>query len=402
MTVQSGTQMKSRSLFGPCAPQRAGFALAVVAVVACAAALGACSSKTGSDSAPAPAAAPANVTMTAAQRQHIRLHTVAPSAFRKTVQTTGVVDFDNEQATSVLAPFSGPVARLLVSPGDKVKKGQALALVDSPDFAAAVSAYRKALVTAKNARRLADMDRDLVQHDGVAPREEQQAQTDAANAEADRDAALQALTALDIDPQVIRDIQAGRPVARIEGTIRAPIGGTVVEKLITPGQLLQAGSTACFTVADLSRVWVMAQLSAAELASVGVGDPAFVETGVGSKELPGTVANIAALVNPDTRAVLARVVVENPDGLLKKQMYVNVRIQSRQQRTGLLVPVSAILRDDENLPFVYAAQHDGSFARRHVTLGYRAGDQYDIPEGLEAGDQIVVDGGIFVQFMQSQ
>jgi cobalt-zinc-cadmium efflux system membrane fusion protein len=361
-----------------------------------------CSSKAGDENTPVTSAAASNVTMTPAQRKHIRLHTMAPSTFSKTIETTGVVDFDNDQATSVLAPFSGPVARLLVSPGDTVKKGQALAIVDSPDFAQAISTYRKALVTAKNARRLADMDKDLVQHDGVAPREEQQAQTDAANAEADRDAALQALAALDVDPQVISDLRAGRPVARVEGTIRSPIGGTVVEKLITPGQLLQAGSTPCFTVADLSRVWVMAQVSGTELASVGVGDPAEVVTGIGSKNFSGTVANISALVNPDTRAVLARVVVKNPDGILKKQMYVGVRIHSRRQDMGLLVPVSAILRDDENLPFVYAAQRDGSFARRHVTLGYRDGDRYDIADGLKAGDQVVVDGGIFVQFMQNQ
>ena len=68
----------------------------------------------------------------------------------------------------------------------------------------------------------------------------------------------------------------------------------------------------------------------------------------------------------------------------------------------MLVPVSAILRDDENLPFVYLVQSDGSFARQHVTLRYRAGDQYDISAGLKPGDQIVIDGGIFVQFMQNQ
>jgi cobalt-zinc-cadmium efflux system membrane fusion protein len=79
-----------------------------------------------------------------------------------------------------------------------------------------------------------------------------------------------------------------------------------------------------------------------------------------------------------------------------------VRIQARQQSSGLLVPVSAILRDDENLPFVYVVQADGSFARQHVTLGSRNGDQYLIPDGIKSGDQIVVDGAIFVQFMQSQ
>jgi len=360
-----------------------------------------CSSKPD-DSVQAAAVTASNVTLTAVQRQHIHLYTVAQSMFSKTVETTGTVDFDNDQATSVLAPFSGPVSRLLVAPGDKVKKGDPLAVVESPDFAAATSAYSKALVTARNARRLADADKDLVQHDGVSQREQQQAQTDATNAEADRDAALQALVSLNVDPKTIKDIQAGRPVSRVEGTIRSPITGTVVEKLITPGQLLQAGTTPCFTVADLSRVWVMAQISGSELASVSVGDTAEVTTGVASKSISGTVDNISALVNPDTRAVVARVVVDNRGDFLKKQMYVGVRIHSRQQSSGLLVPVSAILRDDENLPFAYTTERDGSFARRHVTLGYRAGDRYQIADGLKAGDQVVADGGIFMQFMQSQ
>jgi cobalt-zinc-cadmium efflux system membrane fusion protein len=83
-------------------------------------------------------------------------------------------------------------------------------------------------------------------------------------------------------------------------------------------------------------------------------------------------------------------------------MYVRVLIQPRQETGGLLVPVSAVLRDDVNLPFVYVAQTDGAFARQHVTLGYRSDEQYEITEGLKAGDQVVVDGGIFVQFIQNQ
>ena len=366
-------------------------------------ALGACSAKTDRvDSATPAAATPHDVTMTAAQRAHIGLYRVVASDYRQTIDTTGVVDFDNDRATSVLAPFSGPVARLLVAPGDKVKKGQALAIVDSPDFAQALGAYRKALVTADNARRLADMDKDLVEHDGVARREEQQAQTDAASADADRDAALQTLVGLNVDPQTIKAIQSGRAVGHIEGTLRSPITGTVVQKLITPGQLLQAGSTPCFTVADLSRVWVLAQVSPSDLAAIHVGDSAVVTAGDSAKGMSGTVANIAALVDPDTRAVAARVVVDNPDGLLKKQMYVSVRIHSHQPSHGLLVPVAAILRDDENLPFVYVSQHDGGFARKSVTLGDRIGDRYAVNAGLQAGEQIVVDGGIFVQFMQNQ
>ena len=360
-----------------------------------------CSSK-ADNGAQASAPPSGNVTLTADQRKSIHIYTVAQAQFRKTVDATGAVDFDNDQATSVLAPFSGPVTRLLASVGQRVKKGEPLAEVDSPDFAAAVGAYVKAIVSAKNLRRLADADKDLVQHEGVSAREQEQAQTDAANADADRDAARQALVSLDADPQLIKDIDAGRPASRARALVRAPISGTVAEKLITPGQLLQAGTTPCFTVADLSRVWVMAQISNSDLASVRVGDTAQVETGVASTKLGGTVANISALVDPDTRAVIARVDVDNPGQLLKKQMYVHVRIQSRQPSSGLLVPVSAILRDDENLPFVYVVQGDGSFARRRVTLGPRTGDQVVVPDGLASGDRIVDDGALFLQFRQIQ
>jgi cobalt-zinc-cadmium efflux system membrane fusion protein len=345
-------------------------------------------------------AAPTNVTLTEAQRRNIRLYTVALSNYHNAIDTAGMVDFDNDQATSVLAPFSGPVARLLVSPGEMVKKDQPLATVASPDFAAAVSAYRKAIATADTARRLADMDKDLLAHKGVSAREADQAESDAVNAEADRSAALQALVALNIDAKSMAEIREGRPISRIEGVIRAPIAGTVVEKLITPGELLQAGTTPCFTIADLSRVWVLAQVFGSDLASVHVGDPVTVSTGYVALE--GHVDNIAAEVDPNTRSVNVRVVVNNPAGLLKRQMYVRARIAARNESRSLLAPVSAVLRDDENLPFVYVAQSDGSFARRHVSLGNRAGDDYAIGAGLRPGERIVADGAIFLQFMQEQ
>jgi membrane fusion protein, heavy metal efflux system len=350
----------------------------------------------------APSVTASNVKLTPEQRRNVRLYKVAQSTFHKTVETTGVVDFDNDQATSVLAPFSGPVSRLLVSLGEHVKLGAPLAVVDSPDFAAAISSYRKAIAAAQTARRLADLDKELVEHNGVSKREADQAESDALGAEADREAALQALVSLHVPADAIKAIQDGRPVSHLDGVIRAPVAGTVVEKLITPGQLLQAGSTPCFTVADLSRVWILAQVFGADLTAVRVGDSAEVVTGIGENTFSGTVDNIGALVDPDTRAVAVRVVAKNPADFLKKQMYVRVLIHAQTPSTGTLIPVSAVLRDDVNLPFVYAVQADGSFARQHVTLAYRIGDQYDIAEGVKVGDELVVDGGLFVQFMQNQ
>jgi cobalt-zinc-cadmium efflux system membrane fusion protein len=377
-----------------------GCRLAVLMLAALVSVAG-CSSRSA-DNAPQVASAASNVTLTAAQRQHVQIETVASTTFRRSIDTTGVVDFDNDQATSVLAPFSGPVSRLVASLGERVSKGQELATVSSPDFAAAFAAYRKALATAATGRHLADLDKDLLQHQGVSQREEEQAQTDADNAESDRAAALQALLALNVDPQTIKDIQENRPVTRLEGTIRSPIAGIVVEKLITPGQLVEAGTTPCFTIADLSRVWVQAQIFGSDVAAVHIGDSAEVETDIAATHLPGTVTNVSALVNPDTRSVIARISVVNTAQLLKKQMYVRVLIRSQHEETGLLIPVSAILRDDENLPFVYLEQSDGSYARRHVTLGYRDGDRYEIPSGLKSGEKLIVEGGIFVRFIQTQ
>jgi len=186
------------------------------------------------------------------------------------------------------------------------------------------------------------------------------------------------------------------------GLIRSPLNGTVVEKLITPGQLLQAGTTPCFTVADVSKVWVTANIFESDLTAVAEGDSAEVLTKAAATNFPGQIDYISAIVDPATRAVGVRVVADNPGDILKKQMYVRVLIHSRREQTGLLVPVSAALRDDEDLPFVYLANTDGSFSRRRITLGARVDDRFEVPEGLAAGDQVVIEGGLFLQFVQNQ
>jgi membrane fusion protein, heavy metal efflux system len=176
----------------------------------------------------------------------------------------------------------------------------------------------------------------------------------------------------------------------------------VVERLVNPGQLLQAGTTSAFTIADLSTVWVEANVFEADLASVHVGDAADVVTSASPSPLHGTVRYVASLVDPGTKATAVRVVVPNPKRLLKRDMFVQVTIHSSVQRTGILAPVSSVLRDEDNLPYVFVERTPGTFARRSVTLGARVGDQYEITAGLTAGDRLITEGGLFVQFAQSQ
>jgi cobalt-zinc-cadmium efflux system membrane fusion protein len=370
--------------------------------------LGACGGKSEahavSDSAQAKSTTPGitNTTLTPDQLEHLKIAPVATVAFRPEVQTTGTVAFDGDLSTQVLAPISGPVLRILVQPGAWVKRGDALATVSSPDFASAVSDFRKAQATSVQARRVATMDSALFKSDGIARRDMEQAQTDAVSAEADRDAALQALEALGVDSATLAGLRDNKPVTAVQGVIRAPIEGTVVEKLINPGQLLQAGTTPTFTIADLSTVWVMASVFESDLASVVHGDKVDVVTGASPRPLAGTVDYVQALVDPATKATQVRVVVPNTGHLLKRDMYVTATIHSSKEKHGILLPVSAVLRDENNLPFVFVQLPGGGFERRQVTLGSRVDDKYEISAGLKDGERVIQVGGLFLQFAQSQ
>jgi membrane fusion protein, heavy metal efflux system len=341
------------------------------------------------------------VELDTAQRSRIHVQTVAPETYTPSVTTTGTVAFNGDRSTQVIAPISGPVSRILVSPGARVERGQPLAIVSSPDFAEAVATYRKAEGAWRNAGRIAALDEQLFTNDALARSELDQARTDLAAATADREAALSQLRSLGLGEAAIGAIRDGKPVPASEGAVRAPIAGTVVEKLITPGQLIQAGTTPCFTVADLSSVWVMANVFEGDLGAVRRGETALVTTNTASDTFPGRVDYVADLVDPSTKATAVRVVVPNRARLLRRDMLVRVTIRALTPSTGLLVPVAAVLRDDENLPFVYVVD-SGRFGRRRVDLGGRVDDRYEIASGLKSGESVVTDGALFLEGASTQ
>ncbi len=377
---------------------------ALTASVAIASAAG-CGSKADADTSVAHTGtrkSDSSITISSEQRERIGVFVVAPTSFHQVVRTTGTVAYDGDQSTQILAPISGPVTSILVQPGARVRRGQALAYVSSPDFAEAVADYRKARATAENSERVAKLDEQLFENDAIARRDLEQAQTDAISAAADRDAAFQRLQALGVDDSTLATLAAGKAASVTRGVIRSPIEGTLVERQITPGQLLEAGTTPCFTVADISAMWVMANVFEADLSSVGLGDEATVTTDASNEPFSGKVDNIAAFVDPSTKATSVRILVPNRGRLLKKDMYVNVGINSRDRRSGLLIPVSAVLRDEDNQPFVYVEQSERGYERRTVTLGSRIDQRYAITQGLQPGDHVVSEGGLFLQFAQSQ
>lgn len=343
-----------------------------------------------------------DVVLTTAQASRIRVSTVDVSAFRPAIQTTGTVAFNGDRSTLVLAPVSGPITNILVTPGTVVRKGQRLALVTSPDFAMATAAYRKAQSAYRNLQRIADLNDQLFKNDAIPRREMEQAQTDAANALADRDAAIEQMRSLGVDEASLASVRENRMTSALQAVIRAPIDGTVVEKLVNPGQLIQAGSTPCFTISDLSTVWVMANVFESDLAGVAAGQQATITTAAQPTPITGQVSYVGSLVDPSSKATAVRVLAPNPRDILKRDMLVNVSIRASQARNGILIPASAVLRDDQNLPFVYLAVPNNRFARRGITIGARVGDAYEVKAGLVPRDRIVVDGSLFLQFAGNQ
>jgi cobalt-zinc-cadmium efflux system membrane fusion protein len=350
----------------------------------------------------ADAAKPQHFSISAEQRAKLELVTLATVNFRPELEITGTVAFNGDHSTPVLAAISGPVSRIVANLGTVVTVGQTLATVSSPDFANAVATYRKAETALKNADRILKLNEQLFANDALARADLDQSRTDQASATADREAAILGLRALGLDEATITAIRDGQRTAPIEGSIRSPIAGTVVERLINPGQLIQAGTTTAFTVADLSTMWVIANVYADDIALVEHGLGVDILTDTKGTKVRGTVDYVAPIVDPGTKATMVRIVADNSAQLLKRDMFVRMQIQSRRERSGLLVPVAAVLRDDDNLPFVFVTTADGSFDHRRVTLGTRVGNSYEITLGLKPGEQVVANGALFLQFAERQ
>lgn len=342
------------------------------------------------------------VTLDSAQRTRITSTEAVEASFHPEIQTTGTVLFDGDHSTQVIAPIAGPVSTIRVSLGAEVRAGDVLATVVSPDYAQAIADYRKSDAAWRNARRVADLNQKLLDT-GALPRAElEQSQSDLAEAAADRDAARSALMALGLDDDALQALLDGSAGAGGAPAIRAPIAGTIVERLITPGQLLEAGTTPAFTIANLDRIWVDANVFGGDLANVHVGDLATVVMSGTADSLTGRVAFVGALVDPASRAVAVRIVVSNTGRALRQNMLVTVILKAGTAERGVMVPVSAVLRDENSLPYVFVNPAPGRYLRRRVTLGARNAERYQIRSGVVAGEQVVTDGSVYLSAMGVQ
>ncbi|MGH7836903.1 MAG: efflux RND transporter periplasmic adaptor subunit, partial [Candidatus Binataceae bacterium] len=164
---------------------------------------------------------------------------------------------------------------------------------------------------------------------------------------------------------------------------------------------LQAGATQAFMISDMSTVWVLANIYQSDLAFVKSGDTVAVQTDSYPDTFHGKISYISPALDPTTRTLQARIVVDNPGEKLKKDMYVTATVLAGTIPNAIAVPDASILRDDQNQPFVYAVSGANEFGRRSVQIGQSQDGQTQVLKGLSPGDKIAGDGSLFLQFANS-
>lgn len=331
------------------------------------------------------------------QMSHVQVLTVSASTLTRTLRLTGTVAYNSFNTTPVITQVGGPVTRILAVPGERVKKNQPLLEVSSPDYSLLFASYLKAKDTFRVADKNYARAQDLFAHSAIAERDLLQAESDRNQAQADLNAALLGLKILGIPKP---DDLANAP-SSAEIPLLSPIAGEIVERDVGPGQLLQAGTTQAFVISDMSTVWVLANVYQSDLAFVRLGDDVTIQSDSYPDSFHGKISFVSPALDPTTRTLQARIVVDNPGEKLKNNMYVTAQVTAGSIQNAISVPDASILRDDENQPFVYVASASNEFGRRSVDIGQSQDGQTQILKGLKPGERVAGDGSLFLQFANS-
>jgi cobalt-zinc-cadmium efflux system membrane fusion protein len=333
------------------------------------------------------------------QMAHVQVVSVEKSKLPRRLRLTGNVAYNAFKTTPVFSPIGGPVHEILAAPGQTVNAGQPLLTVNSPDYSAARSAYLKARDAFFLADKIYTRSQDLYAHGALAEADLQQAETGRSQAQADLQSSEDMLRAIGIkDPEAMIK---NPPKTTLQVPVPAPVAGEVVERLVGPGQLLQAGATQVFTISDMSTVWVLVNVYQSDVAYVHAGDSVDITTDAYPEIFHGKISYLAPALDPNTRTLQARIVTANPGKRLKKDMYVTAVLQSGAIQNALTVPDAAVLRDTENMPFVYVQSGANRFARRLVKIADSQNGRTQITDGLKEGEHVVGDGSLFLQFKNS-
>jgi cobalt-zinc-cadmium efflux system membrane fusion protein len=374
-----------------------------------------------------PSAAVASDTIALALEQRTQVVVAPVEAVDLPVQTAVVarVDFNENRVTPLFVQFAGRVVRVDAEPGASVRQGQVLAVLDSPDIVALQSDYLRARAdqeqaaaaerTAQSSLDLATRTREradrLATVEAIPQRELQEAQVAEAHAREELRraqsgvaAAQSALAAFrrrlefaGLADQDIEGLDKGGPAAIVRLTpVTAPVSGTIVARNVGLGQLVQAGGEPLFKIADLSTVWINADVYEDQLVRIRAGSQVAIRVPAYPNDtFTARVERIASVVDPEKRTVAVKSVLPNPQGTLKPGMFASVVLDTGTMRRTLAVPYSAVIAKG-NRRTVFVELEPGMYREKLIETGDEINGSVVVKAGLQEGQRIVVQGGLLL------
>ncbi len=351
------------------------------------------SASTGSSAPAAPGAPkksdPMEVELTAEMNKQFRVEAAQMASIAISQKVAGRIEANEHRTTRIGASVSGRVIQVMAEVGDRVKAGQALARLASPELTNAQLAYLRAVSSTKLAERSVERAQQLVLADVIGNAELQRREVELSVARAELRAASDQLRLIGMSPAAIDKLRETGALAA-EVPITSTRTGIVIERKVSQGQVAQPGDP-LFTVADLSNVWVVGALPEQDANSVKLDQRVEVEVpALGQQVLKGKIVYISDTVQTDTRTVPIRTEVDNPKFELKPQMLATLRLNGLFVEQ-LAVPAAAVVRENDK-DYVFVKVAENRFRLTEVQLDPLAGELRPVRKGIDVGTPIVVDG----------
>lgn len=344
-----------------------------------------------------PATEEAVVELTESQTKNIRVEPVGEHVFPQERRAVGNIDFNQELLTQVFTPYQGRIIKAFATIGETVKKDQVLFTVDSPDLLQAESTLISAAgiwdLTLKNLER----QRSLFRQDAAAQRDYEQAKSDEQAAVGAYQAARQAVrvfgkTEVEID-QIVRERKVDPALV-----IPAPITGLVTARNASPGLLVQPGNPPpVYIIADTSVMWMLANVPEKDVADLRVGQEVRAQvSSYPGRLFRGKIVTIGATVDPNTRRVLVRSEIADPNYELRAGMFADFVITIAPPKRATAVPQDGIVREGDGTMTVWVTTDRRKFVKRIIKIGLTHEGFTEVVSGLEPGELIATDGSLFI------
>lgn len=310
---------------------------------------------------------------------------------------SGKVAYGEDRYSRISSPLQGRVVEVRVHLGDRVKVGDVLLVVDSPDIAQAYSEYVKEDSDLQYATRAYELAKDLYENKAMPLKDLKQAENELVKARAEYRRAKERLLSLRVPAEELtKPLDKQKITSRFE--MKSPLTGIVVERAVTPGQSVGGDPTqVLFTVADLDMLQVLADLYERDLALVREGQFARVSVeAYPGVDFPATLAAIGDVVDPATRTIKVRAWVNNEAHKLKPEMFARLHLDVGDASQFIVVPREAVLETDGK-QFVYVVEDQNRYVKHEVKVANISTEQVRVLEGLARGQRIVTKGAVLIK-----